>query len=587
MVAIVRACADYRYSRVVAVLGTQMGKTDGLLNVMGWCLSDDPIPLLYVGPTQKHAESMSSDRVTKMLKSTPSLWEKLERGKKNKISEKFVGGCRLGFAWAGSATELSSHPVGFVLLDERDRMEAIKGEGDPVELATARVSNYAGTVAVVSSPTLGHIETEVDEHGFERWAVGDEMPSPVWKLWQEGTRFEWAWPCPECGEYFVARFKHLTWPEGSTPQRALREARLACPCCGALIESSAKRAMNERGVFVAPGQRVTPDGDLIGADPENKTASFWVSGLCSPWATFGERAHQYLAALRSGDQTRVQAVVNTGFGELYHGGGDAPEWRAVAELREGYASGTVPAGVLVVTCCVDVQKNRLVYAVRGWGVNFESWLIEAGELWGETEHDAVWLQLSNLLAREFGKLPIAYMLIDSGYKPGDTSRTPDHQVYLFCRRHRGRAFPSKGHDRQDRPYRAAKIDVSFRGQIEKNGLDLWHIDTDWAKSGVHARLKWPTGEPGAWHLPSDATVDYCKQLVAEHRVTAPGGRFSWVRLHRENHWLDVEALNFAAAHIVGVQHLQAPEPKPEPPPAEPRHFLARPPMPRRNWVTNY
>ena len=119
---------------------------------------------------------------------------------------------RFGFAWAGSPTELAGHPAGLVLVDERDRMDDdTGGEGDPVELAEARIATFPdGKVLVVSTPTKGTLEVEENEAtGLSHFKVSDTIESPTWKLWQEGTRFEWAWPCPDCGELqFPTRMGH-------------------------------------------------------------------------------------------------------------------------------------------------------------------------------------------------------------------------------------------------------------------------------------------------------------------------------------------------------------------------------------------
>lgn len=511
MIPIMRACADPSYRRVVAIMGAQMGKSEALFNVIGHRLDDDPVPVLFIAPNQKLAESVSNDRVMKMFRSVPSLWEKRAKGKRNKMTEKFVAGVRLGFGWAGSATELSSHPAGIVLVDERDRMgNDVDGEGDPVELAEARTSTFPdGKVIITSTPTL-------------------EGVSPVWSLFEEGTMHQWAWPCPGCNEYFTPRFELLKWPEKSSPQQALREARVECPTCGNRIDDAAKTELNARGLFLAPGQTVTPDGTIVGKPPDTDTVSFWVSGLCSPWRSFGQRAKAFLEATRSQEPGRVQAVINTGFGELFKMSGDAPDWEVVAALREGYGFDEIPAGVQKITCGVDVQKNRLVYAVRGWGVNFESWLIRAGELWGETEYDAVWQQLAALLQTRFGDHQIDLMLIDSGYRPG-SARQPLNQIYEFCRRHPRRAAPAKGHDSQDRPLKASKIEINPRGGMAKRGIQLWHLDSDYFKSWVHGRIEWPAGESGAWHISQDATDDYCQQLVAEQRLVKASGKVTWIR----------------------------------------------------------
>jgi phage terminase large subunit GpA-like protein len=149
------AVLDPRYKRVIGVMGSQMGKTEFLLNEMGRRLDDDPAPIMFIGASQRQVESISNSRVGPMIASTPSLAEKLDsRRTADKITEKFISGQRLGFAWAGSAIELSSHPCALVLLDERDRMGADSGgEGDPVALAEARVATYPdGKVIVTSSP---------------------------------------------------------------------------------------------------------------------------------------------------------------------------------------------------------------------------------------------------------------------------------------------------------------------------------------------------------------------------------------------------------------------------------------------------
>ena len=142
--------------------------------------------------------------------------------------------------------------------------------------------------------------------------------------------------------------------------------------------------MNARGVFVAPGQSVDKDGVITGAAPESPTISFWVSGLASPFVTFGARAEAYVLAEDTGDPGMIQAAVNSGFGELYApGGGAVPEWQEVAALRMPYERNTLPVGVVFLVASVDVQKNRLIYVIRGWGARATSWLIDDGELWGD------------------------------------------------------------------------------------------------------------------------------------------------------------------------------------------------------------
>jgi len=497
-----------------------------------------------------------------MFSSAQSLWTKLNKGKASSKTYKAISGVSVRLAWSGSATELAAQPAADVYVDERDRMDDIPGEGDVVTLADARHSTYPdGKTIVTSTPTIGNVETKHHKlTGFEHWDEDtdpEDIVSPIWKLWMQGTKYEWSWPCPECEEYFIPRFKLLKWPEGCSPQKAMHEAALACPHCGSLIPDNQKSKMNARGVYIAPGQTVDKDGNIDGDIPENDTASFWVSGLCSPWKTFGERAKAWLEAVRSGDPGRIQAVLNTGFGELYKTGADSPEWQLVFDRCRSYSTGTIPQDAsdrgLALVLTVDVQKNRLEFVVRMWGYGMESWLIDQGQLYGETAHDSVWTDLETLMERKYGLHHIKIALIDSGYNPGDSHKQPVNKIYEFCRRHPGIARATKGKDTQEKPIRANHIDVNYGGRTIKRGLQLWHIDTNFTKSFVYSRIQVPDGEPDLWHLPEDITEDYAKQVTAEAPVNKPSGQVVWVRNRKDNHMLDCEAMQVAAAYMLRIQ----------------------------------
>ncbi len=534
-------------------MGAQMSKTDGiLLNTLGWKLDEDPQPCIYFGPTEKNVKSISKDRVDKLFRLTPSLWEGLAKGKDDTVYEKFVNGMRLGFGWAGSGSELASHPAALVQIDERDQMLDVKGQGDPVTLAKARVSTYPnGKVLVTSTPTEGAVETvTIEETGLTHWEIapGDDIQSPIWQLWQDGTRFEWAWPCPHCAEYFIPRFNLVVWEDGATPERARQTAQIACPRCGSTIDHRHKSEMNSHGTFVAPGQWVRPDGTVEGLEPENTIASFWVSGLCSSWMSWGERAHDYVKAARSGDPGEIQSVINTGLGELYRLSGDAPPWEHVYECSAGYTLGDVPEDVLMLTAGVDVQQNRLVYVVRGWGEGLTSWLIDRGELWGETDMPAVWRHLASLLEATYSDLGTTLMAVDEGFRT--------NEVYDFCRQHKGHAVPAKGRANLDKPYKAANVDVNVRGKVVKKGLQHWIHDDEIGKAWVHSRIEWPEDQPGAWFLPSDIDEDYCKQIVSWQRITKPSGRTVWIKARKDDHYLDAEVLAYLAARIRNADRLR-------------------------------
>lgn len=546
-----------------------MGKTDALLDIIGQRLDQRPAPILYVGPNRQFLNEQFEPRLMALLDEAPALSAKVARGKRMTKTRKTIAGVPLRLAHAGSSTALKSDPAGLAITDEADELMAnVKGQGDPVGLVDARGDTYADFVhAITSTPSRGMKETEVDPvSGLEFWKVqdSDDIDSAIWKFWQAGTRYHWTWRCPHCAERFVPRFSCLEFDGKadmrSTAARARATAVVVCPRNGCLIEDSEKTGMNASGLYLAPGQEVTEDDQVIGEPMvQSDTASFWVSGLCSPFRSFGDRAAAYVDAVQSGDPAKVQTVINAGFGELWAPtAGEAPEWAEVADLKLPYRFREIPEGVLFLTAGVDVQKRKLVYVVRGWGVRQESWLIEHGELHGsgDTRLDDVWLDLwEQVLDTEYGDgLRIARAFIDSGFRPDDPQLGDIHKVYDFCRRHRRLCYATKGWDRRRQPISVAQIEVTPAGKRPKFGLDVVHLDSDFMKEWVHSRVRWPKDQPGGWHLSLDASEDYCRQIVNEARVRKPGGGYTWVS-RGPHDYLDSEAMAYAAAKMLGLERL--------------------------------
>jgi phage terminase large subunit GpA-like protein len=262
MVAWGRAIAEGRYRRAVMVCGAQAGKKETLLDVIGERMDHQPVPILYVGPSKEFCTTQFEPRLMQLFDGAPELAAKVARGKHMKQIRKLVAGVPIRLAHAGSPTALKSDPAAIALVDEYDGMvKNLTDQGSPLQLIEARGFTYADFVtAIVSTPTLGMLDVRTDEAtGLEFWeAEQEDIQSPIWKLWQEGTQHHFAWPCPHCGEYFIPRFTCLKWPhpEGRkvTPAEVKRSAYVQCPRCKGVIKEEHKAGMNAGGLFVAPGQ---------------------------------------------------------------------------------------------------------------------------------------------------------------------------------------------------------------------------------------------------------------------------------------------------------------------------------------------
>lgn len=587
VIAPTRAASDPRLKRIVVVMFSQGGKTNILFNIAGHRLDDRPVPVLYIGPTRSNINNVIEPKIDFLLQTCKSLWEKTVKGKSYTRTKKIIAGVSLRFAWAGSPTELASDSACIVLVDEPDRMESdIGGEGSIWNLADARHGSFLeGKTIGVSTPTEGNIETyKHKDTGLTHWAVADHesVVSSIWRAWQIGSRFEWAWPCPSCREYFIPRFINLWWPSGATAVEAEDEGRLVCPHCENHIATTHKDWMNARGCYVAPGQRPLKyrEGDngvymldftgvskpntknirrnskhvtfiawgdyLMPAGSRTAHATFWASGIASyqPKKTFGALCAEWIVASESRDEDTIKGVLNLQFGECFKFGGEAPEWQQVLLCAGDYETGTIPEGVVLLTCGVDVGKTRIYFCVRGWREDGTSFLIDWEELQGDTQRTEIWDKLQHALDTDYNGHHIFNALIDSGYRRDE--------VYAFCRRpeNRQRCFPTKGAITTQKPFWSSLQDVRANGKLIKRGVTLWNFDSDVFKSWVHGRITWSPEQPGAWLLPRNITEEYCRQIINEQRLVTPAGRIMWKRMGA-NHYLDCEALNALAVRRLG------------------------------------
>jgi phage terminase large subunit GpA-like protein len=549
-----RALSDPRYETVVFVTGTQSGKTDTILDVIGWQLDTRPRPILYVGPSKDFVADQFEPRLMALFDESQRLAARVARGKRNKKTVKIVNGVRVRLGWAGSATSLSSDQAGLVLIDEYSKMFRTSNKaGDPYVLAKARADTYADRkIGVTSTPEDGQAEIEHDAaSGLAFWKVmpTDSISCRTWLRWQTGTRHHMAWRCPHCDEWFIPRYRDLRWPEGANSDEARRSTYLCCPSNGCVIDESEKETMNAGAQPVAPGEFVREDGSVGGDPADTTTYSLWASGLMSPFLSWGERVEEILKSRQVGDPSSEKAAVNK-LGELWFdaAGSQISDADFDRKVIRGVRLGDVPPEVLRVTLGADVQKNRIVYVVRGWGSLARSWLLDRGEVWGLTNESDVWSRFESVLQKTFAGLRIERVLIDAGFRPDKKEAGDYHKVYDFCRRWRWLCTPTRGHRTQSMPVIMKPLEVSALGKKDVFAVNVGHVDTDYFKSLVHSRLWTPVEQPGSLSIAEDAGDDYRKQLMSE--VRSDDG--VWTPIYRENHYFDAEVLAAVGGFLLKV-----------------------------------
>lgn len=511
---IMDACSDPAVKEVVVMCGAQLGKSEMLLNTIGYHMDHDPCPILMMQPTVDMATAFSKDRITAgLLRSTPALRDKVKDSKakdaNNTTLHKVFPGGALSLVGANSPSSLASRPIRVVLCDEVDRYPASAGEeGDPISLAKRRAATFWNRkIILVSTPTnrgASRIESSYEESDQRKFMV----------------------PCHDCGHEQEMVWGNVRWSDDN-PHTAV----YVCPECGSAWGDGERRRAVSKGRWVAN-------------KPFNGVAGFHLNALYSPWSVLSDAVEEFLAARR--DPMRLKTFVNTFFGETWEDQGEGVDDYAVSQRKEDYDG--IPEEVALLTCGVDVQDDRLEVEIVGWGAGEESWQIEYHVIYGDPSSPALWAKLDEIVLATYEHpsgepMIIRATCVDSG---GHHTRA----VYNYAKTRAGhRVFAIKGVGGEGKPI----VGRPSRNNIGK--VPLYSIGVDTAKELHYSRLRMDEAGPGYCHFPSKRDDEYFKQLTAEKQMVKYHKGYPsrvWVKTRTRNEALDVRIYAIAALAILNV-----------------------------------
>ena len=516
---IMDACCDDDTEEVTVMTSAQSGKSEALLNVVGYYVDQDPAPMLLLQPTLQMAEAFSKDRLAPMIRACPALAGKVadagsKRGGNTLLHKQFPGG-HVTLAGANSPASLASRPVRIVLGDERNKWGVSAGtEGDPWDLAKARAKTFHNR-KFISTSTPGFTGVCPIERDF---LSGDQR-----RFWV---------PCPHCGEYQVLRFANLKW-EKDKPETA----QFQCVGCEKLIDEGHRAAM-------------LANGDWRAEQPFKGHASFHIWEAYSPWSSWASIAKSFLIAKKTPET--LQVWTNSVAGETWEDRATSVDAITSSGRCEPY-NAEVPAQALVLTAGVDVQDNRLEISVYGWGEHDTPWAIDHVVIAGNTGGKAVWTALDDLLFnREFdwecgGVLKIASACIDSG-----GHRTQEVYSYVEPRQIR-RVYAIKGASGDGYP--VIQAPQGRRLAESKIPVRLHLVGTDAGKSAVYHRLSLPADDPARAHFPNREPFDdvffdglTAEKCIIEYRMGRPKRVWKKKVSSARNEPLDCAVYALAAVH---------------------------------------
>ena len=219
---------DHPCKTVVAMVASQMFKTQIGMNWFGATVHQSPSNFLWLMPTGALAKRLSA-RVDKVIKAVDVLRERVAKpnsrdAKNTQEVKEYIGGT-LFMPTAGSAANLAEVPARRVAIDELDRCDAnVDQEGDPVKLAEARQTTFEHNKKsyYYSSPTI-------------------DGESRIQSLYKQGTQRYALAECIHCGHAQDLLFENLSMIDG--------EAQYPCVECGGIHKESDKSAMFKRGLI--------------------------------------------------------------------------------------------------------------------------------------------------------------------------------------------------------------------------------------------------------------------------------------------------------------------------------------------------
>ena len=149
------------------------------------------------------------------------------------------------------------------------------------------------------------------------------------------------------------------------------------------------------------------------------------------------------------------------------------------------------------------------------------------------------------------------------------------EIYDWCLMNRGRTVPIRGEAKMKDPHSLVRTEF-YPGTDKKipGGIARLNVNTKYYKDALHRKLSIPAADPGAWHMNSECSTEWAKQLCVEY--TDDLG--NWIcPKGKANHAFDVSVYNFCLADFIGTRFmLEAPPVDDEPDMIEERRVEHRP-----------
>ncbi len=519
----------------------QLAVTSMAFDLIAYYVVQKPRPIVYFLPDQLTAEKVG-ERLRTTLRLCKPVADLIIEDRFNKSEMIFKNGASVTLAWGSSIAQTGSSPYGLVIIDEADKpgYNIVGAEGSSLGRIRERCVTFNDyLIFLFSTPTLpsGNVSAELDKCHI---VVKPFVPCPSCGhkqplFWRRGKDDQIEQYIGMDGEKHNAGYVFF---DNSLPtkQEKADSARYVCGECGATWTTLEKNEAVSRCVpWPWKIER------RMGFDHLSRLYSLFHGGrlesMVASWLDSVE------------DISNLQAFINSVLGQVWITHKAAGEIDELKKAKSEILWQVVPEVADCITVAIDMQQTGFWYSARAWSSRLkDSWLIECGQIadWDEVEElffERTWRKDSG---QEMGCWRGALDVGGTKEEGKDISRTEEAEAWWVDnrRRTRGRVFLCKGSSKTSMPTKISIgkiLETTPSGKkIAHGGLQIVELNTVSLKDlFFHALDQAINQESGAAFLSSDTPDAYFKHITAE----AKDHDGTYIRLGRDNHWLDCEMMH--------------------------------------------
>lgn len=441
----------------------------------------------------------------------------------------------------------------------------------------------------------------------------------TWSEYSKGTASRIAIRCPHCAKWVTPDREHFVgWQEAKNIIEAGNLAHLVCPKCGVAWTEEDRVLANQDPKLVHRGQDIDDaTGEIIGVMVPTDTLGFrWtcVNNLLIPMSLIGRR--EWKAKNSPDEEDSEREMCQFVWARPYQG--DRTDLHKIsaaalsAERSIPLRKGDLPPGTVRIGVGIDVGLYFIHWTVIAYLANGTPHVVEYDRLNVIRDKEEEKAAIKTALRRLRDEvINLGWSGMKSSINCVDAGNWQD-TVCEFCKESGAHWIPVKGFgDEQfgklgkDKRQTGAKVILGaadgakdYEVVIQVDGNMLLEANADRWKSTLHADLAIPMGKPLAmsFFYFHDGHGRFCQHLCAEKGVeeyeAGKGTVVRWVKIRKENHWLDSTTEALIAGHVAELLwRIRGPE-KPKasalPPQMQTDGGMAEPPPaahPSKNFAT--